>query len=244
MQAERASTASAASVRTKVTSLPAISRRRLGWSIDRTRLSTVAVASTISGTSTADRQCGSARGSAMPRPILRGWFWASGRYRSPAPPPMRITVLPGIWPPDVGGPATHAPELARFLIGRGHSVRVVTMASAPPTERPCPVVDGRQRTPVSDPLRRAHAARRRRRARHRRRLRLRDVRGGRNGDSRCPPPPRREARIRPGVRARTPLGSLRRDARGVSGGEWTAADDAEAGADLGAPAGGNPGRSE
>ena len=52
---------------------------------------------------------------------------------------MRITVLPGIWPPDVGGPATHAPELARFLIGRGHAVRVVTMASAPPTERPCPV---------------------------------------------------------------------------------------------------------
>ena len=52
---------------------------------------------------------------------------------------MRITVLPGIWPPDVGGPATHAPELARFLIGRGHAVQVVTMASAPPTERPCPV---------------------------------------------------------------------------------------------------------
>jgi glycosyltransferase involved in cell wall biosynthesis len=53
---------------------------------------------------------------------------------------MRVTVLPGIWPPDVGGPATHAPELARFLIARGHAVEVVTMASAPPTERPCPVV--------------------------------------------------------------------------------------------------------
>jgi glycosyltransferase involved in cell wall biosynthesis len=52
---------------------------------------------------------------------------------------MRITVLPGIWPPDVGGPATHAPELARFLSSRGHAVHVVTMASAPPTERPCPV---------------------------------------------------------------------------------------------------------
>ena len=52
---------------------------------------------------------------------------------------MRIAVLPGIWPPDVGGPATHGPELARFLIDRGHSVQVVTMASAPPTERPCPV---------------------------------------------------------------------------------------------------------
>ena len=52
---------------------------------------------------------------------------------------MRIVVLPGIWPPDVGGPATHGPELARFLVGRGHSVQVVTMASAPPTELPCPV---------------------------------------------------------------------------------------------------------
>ena len=52
---------------------------------------------------------------------------------------MRITVLPGIWPPDVGGPATHGPELARFLTDRGHAVQVVTMASEPPTERPCPV---------------------------------------------------------------------------------------------------------
>lgn len=52
---------------------------------------------------------------------------------------MRIAVLPGIWPPDVGGPATHGPELARFLVDHGHSVQVVTMASAPPTERPCPV---------------------------------------------------------------------------------------------------------
>lgn len=52
---------------------------------------------------------------------------------------MRITVLPGIWPPDVGGPATHGPELTRFLLGRGHAVQVVTMASASPTERPCPV---------------------------------------------------------------------------------------------------------
>jgi glycosyltransferase involved in cell wall biosynthesis len=63
---------------------------------------------------------------------------------------MRITVLPGIWPPDVGGPATHAPELARFLIDRGHAVHVVTMASAPPTERPCPVttIDRRRPFPV------------------------------------------------------------------------------------------------
>ena len=64
---------------------------------------------------------------------------ASGRTGGPLLLPMRIAVLPGIWPPDVGGPATHGPELARFLVGRGHAVQVVTMASAPPTERPCPV---------------------------------------------------------------------------------------------------------
>ena len=50
---------------------------------------------------------------------------------------MRVVLLPGIWPPDVGGPATHGPELARHLVGRGHHVHVVTMASAPVTERPC-----------------------------------------------------------------------------------------------------------
>jgi glycosyltransferase involved in cell wall biosynthesis len=52
---------------------------------------------------------------------------------------MRVLLLPGIWPPDVGGPATHGPELARFLVARGHDVRVITMADGEPTERPCPV---------------------------------------------------------------------------------------------------------
>jgi len=52
---------------------------------------------------------------------------------------MRVLILPGIWPPDVGGPATHAPDFARFLAGRGHSVRVVTMSDGEPTDRPCPV---------------------------------------------------------------------------------------------------------
>jgi glycosyltransferase involved in cell wall biosynthesis len=52
---------------------------------------------------------------------------------------MRVVLLPGIWPPDVGGPATHGPELARFLVARGHRVFVVTMADGEPAERPCPV---------------------------------------------------------------------------------------------------------
>jgi glycosyltransferase involved in cell wall biosynthesis len=52
---------------------------------------------------------------------------------------MRIAFLTGIWPPDVGGPATHGPDFSRFLVARGHSVHVVTMGDGEPTERPCDV---------------------------------------------------------------------------------------------------------
>lgn len=46
---------------------------------------------------------------------------------------MKVLVVSGIWPPDVGGPASHAPDVARFLHGRGHDVEVVTTASAAPS---------------------------------------------------------------------------------------------------------------
>jgi glycosyltransferase involved in cell wall biosynthesis len=52
---------------------------------------------------------------------------------------VRILVVSGIWPPDVGGPASHAPDLAAYLRERGHAVEVVTTASAPPAPRPYPV---------------------------------------------------------------------------------------------------------
>lgn len=45
---------------------------------------------------------------------------------------MKVLIVSGIWPPDVGGPASHAPELASFLRARGHEVEVVTTADAPP----------------------------------------------------------------------------------------------------------------
>ena len=41
---------------------------------------------------------------------------------------MRVVVVSGIWPPDPGGPASHAPALADFLAERGHAVEVVTTA--------------------------------------------------------------------------------------------------------------------
>ena len=52
---------------------------------------------------------------------------------------MRILLLTGIWPPDVGGPATHGPDVARFLMERGHAVRALTMGDGEPTDTPCPV---------------------------------------------------------------------------------------------------------
>jgi glycosyltransferase involved in cell wall biosynthesis len=52
---------------------------------------------------------------------------------------VRVLIVSGIWPPDVGGPASHAPDVAQFLRDRGHEVEVVTTADAPPSARPYPV---------------------------------------------------------------------------------------------------------
>ena len=41
---------------------------------------------------------------------------------------MKVVVVSGIWPPDVGGPASHAPALAAALLDTGHAVEVVTTA--------------------------------------------------------------------------------------------------------------------
>ncbi|HJS49322.1 MAG TPA: glycosyltransferase family 4 protein [Gaiellaceae bacterium] len=48
---------------------------------------------------------------------------------------MRVVVVSGIWPPDPGGPASHAPALADFLHARGHAVEVVTTALTSPDRR-------------------------------------------------------------------------------------------------------------
>ena len=52
---------------------------------------------------------------------------------------MKVVVVSGIWPPDPGGPASHAPVLAEFLHQRGHTVDVVTTADAAPATRQYPV---------------------------------------------------------------------------------------------------------
>jgi glycosyltransferase involved in cell wall biosynthesis len=49
---------------------------------------------------------------------------------------VKVLIVSGIWPPDVGGPASHAPDVADFLRAQGHEVEVVTTADAPPAARP------------------------------------------------------------------------------------------------------------
>jgi glycosyltransferase involved in cell wall biosynthesis len=61
---------------------------------------------------------------------------------------VRVLIVSGIWPPDVGGPASHAPEVARFLRSRGHDVEVVTTADAPPQPEPYEVRAVPRRYPV------------------------------------------------------------------------------------------------
>lgn len=49
---------------------------------------------------------------------------------------MKVLIVTGIWPPDVGGPASHAPELAQHLLAQGHDVEVVTTADVAPAPEP------------------------------------------------------------------------------------------------------------
>ncbi len=70
---------------------------------------------------------------------------------------MKVLIVSGIWPPDVGGPASHAPEVAEFLLGRGHAVEVVTTADAPPPPREYPVHAVLRRHAVG--VRHSHATR-------------------------------------------------------------------------------------
>jgi len=61
---------------------------------------------------------------------------------------VRVVVVSGIWPPDAGGPASHAPALADFLAERGHAVEVVTTADSEPERRSYPVTWVSRRSPL------------------------------------------------------------------------------------------------
>jgi len=54
---------------------------------------------------------------------------------------MRVLITAPVFPPDLGGPAVYVPSLGRFLLERGHQVRVVAFCSDPnPTGYPFEVV--------------------------------------------------------------------------------------------------------
>ena len=48
---------------------------------------------------------------------------------------MRVLVVTGIFPPDIGGPATHAADVSAELTDRGHDVTVLTLTDAHRTAR-------------------------------------------------------------------------------------------------------------
>lgn len=41
---------------------------------------------------------------------------------------MKVLIVTGIFPPDIGGPATYVPQIAEGLAQRGHAVTVVTLS--------------------------------------------------------------------------------------------------------------------
>ncbi|MEL6429002.1 MAG: glycosyltransferase family 4 protein [Planctomycetota bacterium] len=47
---------------------------------------------------------------------------------------MRVLITTPVFPPDLGGPATYVPSMGRFLVERGHDVRVIAFCSDPAPE--------------------------------------------------------------------------------------------------------------
>ena len=43
---------------------------------------------------------------------------------------MNVLIITGIFPPDIGGPASYVPAIASSLVQRGHKVTVITLSDA------------------------------------------------------------------------------------------------------------------
>jgi glycosyltransferase involved in cell wall biosynthesis len=61
---------------------------------------------------------------------------------------LRIVLPTGIFPPDIGGPASYVPRIAAAMAERGHAVQVITLADDPNAggEYPFPVIRIRRGT--------------------------------------------------------------------------------------------------
>lgn len=60
----------------------------------------------------------------------------------------RTLLVSGIWPPDVGGPASHGPAIGAFLAERGHTVTAFASVGAPPPPSPFPVLTTSRTAPL------------------------------------------------------------------------------------------------
>ena len=111
---------------------------------------------------------------------------------------MRVLVVTGIWPPDVGGPATHAPEVGRRPArawSRRRRARPRRALPPPRRRTPCTGCPGRSRSVCG--MRASRSRWRASRASGRRRLRDEH---GRTLGLRSPLAARRQGGGRPGVR--------------------------------------------
>lgn len=67
---------------------------------------------------------------------------------------MKVLVVTGIFPPDIGGPATYVPQVAAALVEREHKVTVVTLSDAQsPDDHSYPFFVVRLRRGMFKPLR-------------------------------------------------------------------------------------------
>ena len=41
---------------------------------------------------------------------------------------MNILITVGIFPPDIGGPASFVPKISNFLVENGHNVKIICLA--------------------------------------------------------------------------------------------------------------------
>ena len=48
----------------------------------------------------------------------------------PSVEPMNVLMVTGIFPPDIGGPATYVPTMASELVKRGHKITVMTLSDS------------------------------------------------------------------------------------------------------------------
>jgi len=43
---------------------------------------------------------------------------------------LEILIIAGIFPPDIGGPATYVPQIANFLAKCGHIITIFTLSGS------------------------------------------------------------------------------------------------------------------